>query len=65
MNVATYLFALFAYMAMLIGLSILVMIHGWGLEPKSWWWILGVGIGVQVILRALGNRITYEVKKNQ
>uniref|UniRef100_A0A6H1ZAA0 Uncharacterized protein n=1 Tax=viral metagenome TaxID=1070528 RepID=A0A6H1ZAA0_9ZZZZ len=22
--------------------SILVMIHGWGLEPKSWWWIIGV-----------------------
>ncbi len=22
--------------------TILVMIHGWGLEPKSWLWILGV-----------------------
>ena len=23
--------------------SILVMIYGWGLEPKSWWWIIGIG----------------------
>lgn len=22
--------------------SIGVMIYGWGLEPKSWWWIIGV-----------------------
>jgi len=21
--------------------SILVMIHGWGLTPQSWWWIIG------------------------
>ena len=21
--------------------TILVMIHGWGLEPKSWFWIIG------------------------
>lgn len=22
--------------------SIMVMINGWGLQPKSWWWIIGV-----------------------
>jgi len=22
-------------------INILVMINGWGLEPKSWWWIIG------------------------
>jgi hypothetical protein len=22
--------------------TILVMKNGWGLEPKSWWWIIGV-----------------------
>ena len=25
-----------------MGTSILVMIHGWGLSPKSWWWIIGM-----------------------
>ena len=29
--------------ALLITLSILVMMKGWGLEPQSWWWIIGVG----------------------
>ncbi len=24
--------------------SILVMIHGWGLEPKSWFWIIGFSL---------------------
>ena len=22
-------------------LWLMVMIHGWGIEPQSWWWILG------------------------
>ena len=26
------------------GLSILVMIYGWGLQPVSWGWILGGGL---------------------
>ena len=21
--------------------SVMVMINGWGLEPRSWWWIIG------------------------
>ena len=24
--------------------SVLVMIHGWGLEPQSYLWIIGVGV---------------------
>jgi hypothetical protein len=30
--------------AIVVGMlvTILVMIHGWGLEPKSWFWIIGV-----------------------
>ena len=23
---------------------ILVMIYGWGLQPKSWWWIIGMNL---------------------
>lgn len=30
--------------ALSIWLSILVMEHGWGLKPVSWWWIIGVGV---------------------
>ena len=36
---------LFLGFSMAIGLLILVMILGWGLEPKRWFWILGVGLG--------------------
>jgi predicted membrane protein len=34
-----------------IWLSVLAMVHGWGLEPQSYWWIIGVGFGAQVLLR--------------
>ena len=34
-------------------LSILVMIHGWGLEPVSYWWIIGVGVFLQIFLKVL------------
>ena len=41
--------------ALAIGLSILVMIHGWGLEPQSYWWIIGVGffgqLSAQIIIK--------------
>lgn len=31
-----------------IFLSIIVMIKGWGLEPKSYFWIIGIGVFGQV-----------------
>jgi predicted membrane protein len=38
-----------------ITVSILVMIHGWGLEPKSWWWIIPISffgqISAQIIVQ--------------
>jgi hypothetical protein len=39
-----------ALVAASIVLSILVMIHGWGLQPRSWGWIIGIGFGVQVVV---------------
>jgi len=36
-----------------VGMSVLVMIYGWGLEPKSWWWIIGVGFFGQIIAQAI------------
>lgn len=34
-------------------LGILTMIHGWGLEAKSWWWIIGVGIIIKIIIETM------------
>jgi len=30
-----------AGIAVATGTSVAVMIHGWGLEPKSWGWVIG------------------------
>lgn len=32
-----------------IGLGILVALHGWGLEPQSWGWIIGGNIAASLI----------------
>ena len=34
-------------------LSVLILIHGWGLEPKSWWWIIGGGVIIKILLEAM------------
>lgn len=31
-----------------IGVHILVMIYGWGLTPKSFWWIIGMAVLGQI-----------------
>ncbi len=40
-KIRSFLISVFG-MAMSIATSILVMIYGWGVTPKSWWWIVGV-----------------------
>ncbi len=35
--------------AFLMTMQVLVCIHGWGLVPKSWFWILGVSLISQVV----------------
>ena len=42
-----------------VGLNILVMIHGWGVEPKSYFWIIIIGVignGVGVSIMQLANK---------
>ena len=34
-------------------IAIMVMINGWGLEPKSWWWIIGGGIVLRFIIEMI------------
>lgn len=50
-------------MSIMIGTSILVMIRGWGLEPQSWWYILGVGITGVFIGRLVIELSTVGIKK--
>lgn len=37
------LLSLFGFFVM-VGMSIMVMVFGWGLQPVSWGWIVGGGI---------------------
>jgi len=37
------LIAVFSIMVVSFILGVVVLIHGWGLDPKSWWWIIGGG----------------------
>jgi membrane protein YdbS with pleckstrin-like domain len=39
----------FGFILMMI-VSISVMVYGWGLEPQSWWWIIGGGIFIRLII---------------
>lgn len=44
---------IFFAMFLTVILSIMVMIKGWGLEPQSWGWIIGVGFGAQLVIQLL------------
>ena len=49
-----------------VGLSVLVMIYGWGLHPRSWWWIIGAGVfGVTVINTAYSKMLDSEEKQRK
>lgn len=56
-KVRRFLIAFFGLTLSVI-LTVLVMINGWGLEPQSWWWIVGVGVFGQLatqIIIAIAN----------
>lgn len=40
----TKFLAVLAVTAMSIVLGVAILMYGWGLEPKSWWWIIGGGV---------------------
>ena len=57
---------LLAYLSMTsasVGLSIAVMIFGWGLHPQSWWWIIGGGVVGTTVVRMVFDRVEKELKK--
>lgn len=37
--------------------QVLVMVYGWGLQPKSWFWIIGVGMVWPPLLRVWIERV--------
>ena len=45
--------------------SIAVMIYGWGLEPQSWWWIIGGGIFLKGIIVSMEQVAKCEAKKKE
>ena len=49
------------FMGLMTG--ILVMIYGWGLEPKSWWWIIGGGIVIKLIIEIMQSIAKGEINK--
>ena len=47
-------------LALVVGTQITVMIYGWGLKPRSWWWIIGVGFFVNMFLLHVAERLKKE-----
>lgn len=56
----TKLIALLTVLAVMVGLSVLTSIYGWGLTPKNWWWIIGVGLFGQIFMKLIGDAVMNE-----
>lgn len=41
--------AVFFLLCATFGLSYLIMVNGWGLEVKSWYWVVGGYFGILVL----------------
>lgn len=38
-----FLSTIFVYV-LVVAAEVSVLVYGWGLTPKSWWWIVGIGV---------------------
>jgi hypothetical protein len=59
MKVIAILFAIISYATIIIG-NILIMIYGWGVQPVSWWWIIGgysLFSGVSAVFQAVMKKL--------
>jgi ABC-type transport system involved in multi-copper enzyme maturation permease subunit len=49
--------AAMAIIAAWVALGVATMVYGYGVEVKSWWWVLGIGffgkVGLQAVLDAI------------
>jgi hypothetical protein len=59
------LLALLFVVALQVLLSIGIMTYGWGLTPRSWWWIVGGGVIGVTALRSLADKINSKDKSVQ
>lgn len=48
--------SMFFVLGVMVALSAYTMIYGWGLEPKSWWIIIGVGVFGQGFMKMIGDK---------
>lgn len=61
-TIAGLLLNLVAYIV-LMATSILVMIYGWGIQPKSWFWIIfmyGLGLLIGSIFTVVAKKLEKE-----
>ena len=54
--------SIFGFILSLI-ISIAVMIYGWGLEPKSWAWIILGGIVIRIIIETMTELTKKDLKR--
>jgi hypothetical protein len=47
------IFSLLFLISLSCAMSILTLINGWDLHPKSWGWIIGMGIFGQLFIQVL------------
>lgn len=43
-----------------ISLGVGIMVYGWGLQPVSWWWIIGGGVVGRIMIETM-----YQVGKRE
>ena len=58
----TQLLALTAVFALAVAITIGTMILGYGLWPKSWWWVIGLGVFGHIFAKVLIDRVVKEIK---
>lgn len=49
--------AIMFVLCLCVASSICVMMFGWGMTPKNWWWIIGVGVFGQTVLSSLAQKV--------
>ncbi len=50
-------------LGVLVAGQVAVMIYGWGLQPRSWWWIVGFGFFGNLFLHFIADKLRKESKE--
>jgi hypothetical protein len=56
----TKVLALLCVTSISIAIYVLTLMWGWGLEPKNWWAIIGLGVFGQTIMYTIGRKVLDE-----